>query len=150
MSVQRLFNVMRVLNQRIRGSLHCKNFQRIYGRIADTQLPIQVPLFLREPVKLSRMTRQYRARYCYLEQRSNISCNNVNMSTYFYLLPGPYPSHIKVLRATVKVTVNSLAAGCLLFYRKIYEHFLQCTGWALFVVGVDVGVIGVCVVSIFK
>ena len=30
---------------------------------------------------------------------------------------------IKVLRATVKVMVNSLAAGCQSFYRKIYEHF---------------------------
>ena len=32
--------------------LHCNNIRRIYCRIAGTQLPGHVPLFLREPVKI--------------------------------------------------------------------------------------------------
>ena len=30
---------------------HCKNIHKIYGRIIGNQLPVPVPLFLREPVK---------------------------------------------------------------------------------------------------
>ena len=29
-----------------------------------------------------------------------------------------------------KITGNGLAAGCQLFYRKIYGYFLQCMYWA--------------------
>ena len=31
---------------------HCKNIRKIYGRIADNQLPGHVQLFLREPLKI--------------------------------------------------------------------------------------------------
>ena len=30
---------------------HCKQIRKIYGRITGNQLPVPVPLFLREPVK---------------------------------------------------------------------------------------------------
>ena len=35
-----------------RAAYTAKKFHRIYGRIAGTQLPVQVPLFLRKPVKI--------------------------------------------------------------------------------------------------
>ena len=36
------------------------------------------------------------------------------------------PDSLKCLRAPVKITGNRLAAGCQLFYCKIYGYFLQC------------------------
>ena len=36
--------------------------RKIYGRITGNQLPVPVPLFLREPVKISHMAGQDRAR----------------------------------------------------------------------------------------
>ena len=43
---------------------------------------------------------------------------------FFAIVPCLVPE--KCLRAPVKITGNGLAAGCQLFYRKIYGYFLQC------------------------
>ena len=76
---------------------------------------------------------------CYLPQRSDISCNNVNMSTQSTLSHDQIP--IKVLRAPVKFTVNALAAGCQSFYRKICGHFLQCRSVTLATTELQTGVL---------
>ena len=96
-----------------------KNIRRIYGRIAGNQLPGHVPLFLRESVKIVSHG-MIETSKCYLRQHSDISCNNINMSTHFYPLPRSSP--YKIFTGPVKVTVNALADGCHLFYRKIYGH----------------------------
>ena len=49
-------------------------------------------------------------------------CNNINMSIHFYLPPHDHIPII-VLRSPVKVTVNSLAAGCQSFYLKSTDIF---------------------------
>ena len=73
-----------------------KKKRKIYGRITGNQLPVHVPvpLFLREPEKLF-----------HVAFRSHVHIS------------------IDVLRAAVKVTVNALAAGCQLFYRKLIGFF---------------------------
>ena len=102
-----------------------KNIRRIYGRIAGNQLPGHVLLFFRESVKIISHG-MIETSKCYLRQHSDISCNNVNISTHFYPFPrsSPYKSFTPPPPPPpLKVTVNALADGCQSFNRKLYGYF---------------------------